>query len=112
MIPSKPRFVLALAALGLLTYASIARVGPVPPVIPFLDPVRGVWAVARTAVLPQEASGTVPGLSAPARVFYDLRGVPHVFAANSATHIARSVRGGARTGCSSWRCRRARRRAR
>jgi penicillin amidase len=81
MIPSKPRFVLALVTLGILTYASIARLGPVPPVAPFLDPVRGVWAVARTAVLPDEATGSVPGLSAPARVFYDLRGVPHVFAA-------------------------------
>ncbi|HKV51478.1 MAG TPA: penicillin acylase family protein [Gemmatimonadaceae bacterium] len=82
MIPSKPRFVLALATLGVLTYVSIARLGAVPPVIPFLDPVRGVWAVARTAVLPDEATGSVPGLSAPARVFYDLHGVPHVFATN------------------------------
>ncbi|HXE61618.1 MAG TPA: penicillin acylase family protein [Gemmatimonadaceae bacterium] len=82
MIPSKSRFVLALVTLGLLTFVSIARVGPIPPVVPFLDPMRGVWAVSRTAVLPDEATGTVPGLSAPARVFYDLRGVPHVFAAN------------------------------
>ena len=82
MIPSKPRFILALVVLGLIGYLSIAPPKPLPPLGPFLDPVRGVWAVARTGVLPQTAAGTVPGLGARVRVFYDLRGVPHVFAAN------------------------------
>ena len=82
MIPSKPRFILALVVLGLIGYLSIAPPKPLPPLAPFLDPARGVWAVARNAVLPQTAAGTVPGLRAQVRVFYDLRGVPHVFAAN------------------------------
>ena len=80
MIPSKPRFVLALVTLGVISYLSIAPPKPLPRLAPFFDPVRGVWAVARNAVLPKTADGIVPGLAAPVRVFYDLRGVPHIFA--------------------------------
>jgi len=60
--------------------ASSRRLGPLPPLGHFLDPVHGVWAVARTAELPRSASGAIPGLASPVDVRYDSRGVPHIFA--------------------------------
>jgi penicillin G amidase len=56
-------------------------VGVVPPLGPFLDPANGVWALARNAELPERSRAQIPGLSAPAEVLYDDRGVPHIFAA-------------------------------
>lgn len=47
---------------------------------PFLDPVHGIWAVARIAELPARAEAVLPGLHAGTRIHYDRRGVPHIFA--------------------------------
>ena len=55
--------------------------GRAPPLGPFLDPANGVWSLARSAEFPARAQAILPGLSAPVRVLYDDRGVPHVFAA-------------------------------
>ncbi|HEY7877234.1 MAG TPA: penicillin acylase family protein [Gemmatimonadaceae bacterium] len=74
------RLPLAVAALGSIAYLSIFPPKPLPALAPFLDPVRGVWAVARAGMLPENASGKIPGLAANVRVFYDRRGVPHIFA--------------------------------
>lgn len=74
------RLPLALLVLGALAYLTIAPPRPLPPVARFLDPVRGVWAVARDGVLPRQAAAMVPGLDRRVRVFYDRRGVPHIFA--------------------------------
>ena len=74
---------LAAAALAAVTLAAGARrVGPLPALGALLDPVNGVWALARTAELPREAAVRLPGLGARARVLYDVRGVPHIFAAS------------------------------
>lgn len=73
------------AAVGLLAvvYLFTAGAGPLPPAGPLLDPVHGIWATVRTAELP--ASVTLP--SATMRdsvdVWYDDRGVPHIFARNT-----------------------------
>ncbi|MBK8248498.1 MAG: penicillin acylase family protein [Gemmatimonadetes bacterium] len=55
-------------------------VGPLPPLGPLLDPVRGAWGAVATAELPRQASATIPGLGGPVEVRYDARGVPHIFA--------------------------------
>jgi penicillin amidase len=61
---------------------SLVRLGPVPRLGPFLDPVRGAWSVARGAELPANHTARISGLSAPVTVLYDHRGVPHLFGAN------------------------------
>jgi penicillin amidase len=73
---------LAGLSLALLVLASIWRLGPLPRFGEFLDPVRGVWSVARQAELPGRASASIPGLFHAVRVRYDKRGVPHIFAAS------------------------------
>ena len=75
------------AALGLVVLAACVaagsmRLGPVPALGPTLDPVNGIWAVARRTELPRTASGHIPGLSARVNVSYDTRDVPHIFAAS------------------------------
>ena len=59
------------------------RVGPLPPLGGFLDPVAGVWAVAATAELPGQETATIPGLADAVEVAFDDRGVPHIFASSS-----------------------------
>ncbi len=71
--------------LGVLCLAATAAVGalplgPLPPLGRLLDPVHGVWGVARSAELPRTAGGRVPGLRGDVDVRYDSRGVPHIFA--------------------------------
>src|SRR5512144_1674559 len=72
---------LAAGALAALLWLGVHGSGPVPPLGPILDPVRGAWALARSADLPDSAEAMVPGLGAEVRVLYDDRGVPHIFAA-------------------------------
>ncbi len=67
-----------LLAVGL--YIGARPVGPVPALGAFLDPVRGVWASARSATLPDMVTHRVPGLSGEVRIVYDDRRVPHIFA--------------------------------
>jgi penicillin amidase len=74
----------ALAALLVTGYLGARPVGPLPALGPLLDPANGLWASARNAELPPLAEGTIPGLTAPVDVTYDDRGVPHIFAANTA----------------------------
>ncbi len=71
--------VLALA--GTL-YVGGFRVGPLPPLGPFLDPVGGVWSVARSATLPNEYAASIPSLVGEVEVQYDFRGVPHIWASS------------------------------
>src|SRR5689334_1510223 len=62
-------------------WAGARPVGPLPPLGPLLDPANGVWANARVDARAGEGSAVVPGLGADVRVVYDVRGVPHIFAA-------------------------------
>ncbi len=68
------------AALALALFIGFRGFAPAPPVGPFLDPVHGVWAVARGSELSVRNAGHVPALGADVRVIYDDRGVPHIFA--------------------------------
>ena len=51
-----------------------------PPLGAILDPVHGIWAIARTAELPGAQEVSMEGLGAKVEVRYDDRGVPHIFA--------------------------------
>jgi penicillin amidase len=68
------------AALAAALWVGGNPVGRVPPLGPFLDPAHGIWAVARTAEFPREASLRLAGLTDSVQVRYDERGVPHIFA--------------------------------
>ncbi|MEO8637235.1 MAG: penicillin acylase family protein [Gemmatimonadales bacterium] len=63
-------------------WLSLLPPAPLPPIGAFLDPVHGVWTVARTAELPAVAHERIPRLAAPVSVRYDTRSVPHIVAAN------------------------------
>ncbi|HWA40215.1 MAG TPA: penicillin acylase family protein, partial [Gemmatimonadales bacterium] len=77
-MPTLRRLGWSLAAATLLLL-SATPVGPLPPIGPFLDPVTGIWSVARQTRPP---TGDLPltHLSAPVEVVTDRRGVPHLFA--------------------------------
>lgn len=66
--------------LGGTLYIGARGAAPLPPLGPFLDPVRGAWAAAAYAELPDSAAGAIPGLGGAVHVRYDVRGVPHIFA--------------------------------
>jgi penicillin G amidase len=70
------------AAFLLIASVAVAtvRLGPLPPFGHLVDPVYGVWAVARGAELPRTKRAHIPGLRATVDVRYDSRGVPHIFA--------------------------------
>ena len=68
--------------LAALLYIGAIPLGPAPPLGSFLDPVNGVWGVARIAELPARSNASVVGLAGDVRVVYDRRGVPHIFAAS------------------------------
>ena len=55
----------------------------IPPIGPLLDPVQGAAASVRYGDLPVTESEAIPGLSANTRVLFDVRGVPHVYAATT-----------------------------
>jgi penicillin amidase len=79
---SRPTRLAAAAALGALLWLGARGAGPIPPLGPVLDPVRGAWALAVSAGLPDQAEARIRGLSADTRVLYDDRAVPHIFAAS------------------------------
>ncbi len=73
----------ALLALAvLLTVALSTPLGPVPAILPLLNPGQGVWGVAADAVAQVPASPKLPGLLAPVQVSYSKGDVPHVLAKN------------------------------
>jgi len=75
------RLVAGLVLFALL-WLSLLPPAPLPPIGAFLDPVHGVWTVARTAELPAVAHERIPRLAAPVSVRYDTRSVPHIVATN------------------------------
>ena len=75
---------LASVALGALLWLGARGAGPIPPLGPLLDPVRGAWALAASAGLPAHAEVRIRGLSADTRVLYDDRAVAHIVAASEA----------------------------
>lgn len=74
--------VVNLLALAALLWAGFRGAAPAPPLGPLLDPIRGAWGLAASADLPRRTLAELPGVSAPVRVVYDDRAVPHIFAAS------------------------------
>ncbi len=73
--------VVTLLGLG-LTLLMNNRIGDVPPMGEFLDPVQGVW---QNALIPDYPDGTtieIAGLTDEVKVVFNARGVPHIFAQN------------------------------
>src|SRR5947209_8318718 len=70
----------AAALLALLLWLGARPIGRAPALGALLDPAHGVWALARNAELPNEASDVLPTLGSSVEVRYDRRGVPHIFA--------------------------------
>ena len=75
---------IAVPVFALVLFAGGRRLGPAPAIGVFLDPVRGAWAVTRSASLPDRAAAAIPGLADSVRVIYDDRAVPHIFATTEA----------------------------
>src|SRR5262245_17404697 len=63
----------------LLMGVGAVSIGPAPALGPLLDPAHGVWALARSAELPNDANAVVSTLGSTVEVRYDRRGVPHIF---------------------------------
>ncbi|MBA3657299.1 MAG: penicillin acylase family protein, partial [Gemmatimonadaceae bacterium] len=80
------RFSLRVALAALVLVASVAvasrKIGPVPALGPLLDPVDGVWNIAKAATRAPGALVHIPNLKGKVDVVYDDRGVPHIFATN------------------------------
>jgi penicillin amidase len=66
----------------LLTLALNAPLGPLPALLPVLNPGQGVWTAAGTSRVPTSGQLRLPGLLAPVTVTYSAGGIPHIFAAN------------------------------
>ncbi len=79
-IPNPYRRVVGAVCLAGAIVAGTVPLGPLPALGSLLDPIHGIWAVARGAELPRSARGRIPGLRARVDVRYDSRGVPHIFA--------------------------------
>lgn len=74
--------ILALIATGSI-YVLQRPWGSVPALGNLLDPVDGVYALARNSLHPDEINDRITGLTAPVQVVRDERGVPHIFAENN-----------------------------
>lgn len=79
-MPRALRAALAAIVFLVLVAGSLRRLGSLPELGPFLDPVRGVWRVAADAELPAEVRIDLAGLAQAGTVVVDDRGVPHIFA--------------------------------
>ncbi|MCD2258738.1 penicillin acylase family protein [Psychroserpens luteolus] len=63
-------------------YCLNTKLGSIPPIGKFLDPVSGVWQNDTNEVI--DGNVTIKGLSAPVTIHYDEHLIPHVFAQNDA----------------------------
>ena len=92
MTPSTSPITVALAAIILAgsLYVGLTPVAGAPPLGPLLDPVHGVWALARNATPVARSSVTIPGLGGSVDIRFDDHGVPHIFA-TSLTDAARAM---------------------
>ncbi len=72
----------ALAATVFICARGISGAG-IPPLGALLDPVQGAAASVRYGDLPTAESQVIPRLGADTRVLFDVRGVPHIYAANT-----------------------------
>src|SRR5688572_2860353 len=77
-----------LAVLGLVGGAWVGTrgAGPLPPLVPLIDPINGAWGTARVDRAGQ-VDVRIPNLLAPVSVRFDRRHVPHIFASTEADAI-------------------------
>ena len=76
------RAVLWLALAVLVTLVLSTPLGPLPALLPLLNPSQGVWSVAGDAASQPAGTVHVPGLQGPVSVVWSKGQVPHVFAKN------------------------------
>jgi penicillin G amidase len=67
---------------GLVLYAGVAGIGPLPPAGPAFNPGTGAWTAARDALPNTSRSLHLQGLQHPVEVSFDAQGVPHIRARN------------------------------
>lgn len=65
-----------------VAYFYSVPIGPLPPAGNFFHPTKGFWADAEITELSAELEIRADELSEPVDVFFDRRGVPHIFAQN------------------------------
>jgi penicillin G amidase len=81
-MPVKARFIITtLITVGLIILLNL-RIGQLPPMGKFLDPVKGVWQNALIADVPLNEEFSLPGLRDSVQIVFNERGVPHIFARN------------------------------
>jgi len=73
---------LSLFLLSVLLILYSIPLGPLPAIGSFFHPISGFWANAETHRIKGEISLQSDKLQAPVEVFFDERGVPHIFAEN------------------------------
>src|SRR6056297_2412030 len=73
---------ISLFLLGTILFLYSIPLGPLPPIGSFFHPITGFWANAETNPVKGEISLQTDMLQAPVEVFFDERGVPHIFAEN------------------------------
>ncbi|MEO0425332.1 MAG: penicillin acylase family protein [Pseudomonadota bacterium] len=69
---------LAVVVLAGLIAIGLRPVGPLPPLGPLLNPLTGVWSVARQARPQAVSTEVIPTLDGPVEVHVDAHGVPHI----------------------------------
>ena len=59
-----------------------SKLGMLPPVAKFLDPYHGFWQNSELETQEIEEAFQLDGIETDAKVVFDNRGVPHIFASN------------------------------
>lgn len=90
LVPPAVSGTVAAVALAGSLYAGFFSFRGAPPMGPLLDPARGLFAISRSAELPDSQRASLPGLGAEVDVRYDDRGVPHIFG-RSETDVSRAL---------------------
>ena len=78
----KVLLLLSVLLIGAVAYFYSIPVGSLPPAGDFFHPTKGFWANAEISDLNAELEINGEGISEPVEVFFDGRGVPHIFAQN------------------------------
>ena len=74
------RFISSIVLLSIFLYLGNSRLGSLPPLLNFLDPAHGVWAISNTEDQSDLMLKPIEGLSDKIQIIYDNRQVPHIYA--------------------------------
>lgn len=74
------RFISSIVLLSTLLYLGNSRIGSLPPLFNFLDPVHGVWISSNIEERSSTTLKPIEGLSDKVQIVYDSRQVPHIYA--------------------------------